>query len=475
MKNLGKITIFLLLITNMLYADVRATVDETNVELGDVVTYSLHLSGGDIKQPQIDTLCGNDVTSTSTQTSINMVNGNYSKTKTFSYEFMPQKSCTIEPIEVEIDGKIQKTNPVEIKVTKSASSVDADFILKLSSSKKEVFVGEPFDVSLILKQRVDAEALDSKFQAPSFKGFWIKAQSQPTKKQDDKYVYTKLSYTLAPQRVGDLNISQAKLQIAKRDHSRDSWGSWIPNVKWKTYFSNTLSIKAKPLPEGVTLVGHFNISATVTKKEVSQNEALNLTLEVLGDGNLEDIKSFKPYIDGVNVFDEKIVVKNHKLTQKMAFVADRDFTIPPFKLRFFNPQTKQIETISTNPIHIKVKNSKVKDEPLVVKKESKTEQKDKTVVVKESFSSLYGALLYIFGLVSGIVLMVFKPWNRYQQKEKKVSIKEPRKLLIKLLPFKNDKEVEEIMDILEKNIYHDSDIKVDKKVLKEIFKRYNIN
>jgi hypothetical protein len=477
MKSLGKIIFFLLLMISVANAGVRATVDETNVELGDTLTYSLHLSGEDIEEPHIDTLCGEDVISTSSQTSIQMINATYSRTKTLSYQFIPQKSCRIEPVEVNIDGQVYKSNAVDITVSKVKNNVDADFIMELNTSKTEVFVGEPFEVTLTIKQRVDAQALDSKFEAPKFKGFWIKTNPNPIKEESDKYINTILKYTIAPQRVGELNVSKAILKIAKRDHRNDAWGSWIPNVKWKTYFSNDLSIDVKPLPNGVSLVGNFSISATVDKMVVNKNEALNLNIEVLGDGNLEDIQSFKPYIDGVNVFDEKIVINGKKLTQKLAFVGDKDFTIPPFELKFFNPKTKQVQTVSTKPIHIKVNHAQVADVPLTIKKQNISNDDAPKTIVKQttSFSPLYSVVFYLFGLLSGVALMIYRPWDKIKSKEKKVSIKEPKKLLIKLLPFKDDEEVKNIVDALEQNIYHGTDNKVDKKALKEILKRYKID
>ncbi len=472
MKNLGNIIFFLLLINSLVHANVRATVDETNVELGDVVTYSLHLNGENIKRPNIDTLCGVDVTSTSAQTNMQMINGSYSKSYTLSYTFVPDKNCTIEPIEVTIDGKVQKSNSVTLEVTKAKFHPNADFIVELNTSKKEIYVGEPFDVVLLLKQKLDAEAIDNKFVEPKFKGFWVKRKSNPIRQQNSKYITTKIVYTLAPQRVGKLTISKAELHIAKRSKNDDMWGSWVPNVKWKTYFSNTLDIQVKALPEGINLVGNFNISASITKKQLNQNEALNLTLEVIGDGNLEDIDSFKPYIDGVNVFDEKIVIKNNKLTQKMAFVGDKDFTIPPFSLKFFDPNTKEIKTISTKPIKIKVNNTQPVNTTLNIKKSK--EQQTQKVFIKNHFLSFYNLIFYIFGLFSGIVLMRFKPWSIYKKNEKKVSIKEPKKLLVKLLPFKDDKNVQKIIDTLEENIYENNKIQIDKQLLKELLKKYGV-
>nr|WP_321268232.1 BatD family protein [uncultured Sulfurimonas sp.] len=472
MKNLGKIILFLFFLQLSLYASVRATVDSNSIEVGEMVTYSLHISGTDIDRPTIHTLCGVDVISTSSQTSIEMINGNISRSNILSYKFMPQKNCVIEPIEVEIDGQTHKSNSLEIKVGEVVANKDADFILELYTDAKEVFVGEPFEVTLLFKQKLGAEAVDSKFIAPELKGFWIKSETQPQRSQDTNYVISKVVYVMAAQRVGQLNISKAQMRIASRSHTKDSWGSWIPKIKWRTYYSNELNLDVKALPNGVNLVGNFSIKASVDKTEINPSEALNLSVEVLGDGNLEDIKSFKPYIDGVNIFDEKIVIKGNKLTQKIAFVAENNFSIKPFVLKYFDPLTKEIKTISTNEINIKVKNAKPKEQ-LTIKREEKEAPNVEASELKSSISTIWMLVIFILGAVFGVAIMLVKPW-KFFNREKSFSIKDHKMLLIKLLPYKNDEEVQKIVDILEKNIYSDAKIQLDKKLLKEIVKKYNL-
>ncbi|MEA3330802.1 MAG: BatD family protein [Campylobacterota bacterium] len=472
MKNLGKIVALLFLIPHAIYASVEASLDSRFVELGEMVTYSLSISGEDIERPNIHTLCDTDVISTSSQRSIVMVNGDVEKKYILSYKFIPQKSCEIEPIEIEVDGKIERSNAVSLKIKDGVAAQDAEFVLTLSSSKKEVFIGEPFEVTLLFKQREGAEAVDSKFVPPELKGFWIKEESKPVRYKEGEFTITKLTYTMSAQRVGNLHISKAQMKIASRSNKRDSWGAWIPNIKWRTYFSNELSIDVKALPVGVDLIGDFSIGATVDKNEINANEALNVRVQVSGVGNLEDIKSFKPYIEGVSVFDEKIAVAGSKLTQKMAFVADEDFTVPPFSLKYYDLKTKEVKTISTKEIKVLVKGAKVKPE-LTIKRPQDSEVKSVTEASSGEFSILLVIVTFIIGLACGIVLILFKPW-KILFKEKELNIKDPKVLLMKLLPFKSDEEVQKIIDILENNLYSDIEQEVDKKVLKEIVKKYEI-
>ena len=477
MKNLGKIVILLILITSSsLFGGVVAKVNSQSVSVGEIVTLSLILSGEDVSKPSLFKVCGYDVVSTSSQTSIKMVNMDYQKSYILSYKFMPQDSCTIEPIEVEIDGKTHKSEAIKIEVKPVSKTIDSDFELILETDKEELFVGEPFDLTLLFKQKRSTEVVDSKFVGPDLKGFWVKGESQPQRYNEGEYTVTKIVYTMAPQREGSLKISPAQMRIATRSSTKDSWGSWRPNVKWRAYFSNDLNLSVSALPAGLSLVGDFSINAVVEHKEISPNEALNITLEVEGSGNFEDIENFKPYIDGVSVFDEKIVLNDKGLTQKIAFVSDADFTIPSFTLKYFDPKTKEIKTISTQKISIKVKGEKKKD--LVLKRDEKEVTEVKVVkaaeVIQTGLSNSFIGIIFFGGLILGIVITLLKPWTFFTN-EKTVSIKDPKVLLVKLMPFKDDKEVQDLIDILEKNIYSNAGITVDKKVINELIEKYNIS
>lgn len=478
MKNLGKIVLLLSLFSMTLFGSVIASLQQGSVHVGDTVTYMLTITGKDIKRPLLSDICGHDITATGSQTSIESINGSYSKSYTLSYEFTAQKSCTIAPVNVMVDGHEESSNSVKLDVKPISQNLNADFVLTLKSAKKELYVGEPFTLTMYLKQNKNAQAADSKFIAPKFKGFWIKSQGQQQRTQNSDSIITKVVYNLAAQREGNLTIEPAQLKIATRVGS-SSWGMLMPQVRWRTYYSNSVNLHIKPLPNKAKLIGNFKISATAEKTEVNPNEAVKVTVEVDGEGNLEDIESFKPYLNGVNVFDEKINIKGNKLTQKLVFVGDSDFTIAPFKLHFFNPKTKRVEEIKTRPIHIKV-NGNVKKKALVVKSDTNSETNEAVAVTKPvkmevQNNYLYIGLAFVIGLLLGASLLFFKGFKS-EKKATKIDLNNEKLLLIKLLPYKeSDAEIAKIVAILEQNIYSSKKEKIDKKVLKELIKRYNIS
>jgi len=470
MKNLGKI-LLLFILQNSLWAGVVASVDSTSVTRGDMVTYTISMSGEDIKKPIIDSLCGSDIISTGSSTSIKSINGNMKRSYELSYQFIPTKSCVIEPVEVGIDSKKFKTKEIKIDLKEVTNSNDKDFILSLESNKKDLYVGEEFELTLLLKQKNRVRFVDSRFVAPKFNGFWIKKEFKPQKFQEGEYVITKIVYKLAPQRESLQTIKPALLKIAKRVKGRDMFGFMSQNVKWKNYLSNELKLDIKPIPNALKLIGNFKIDVEFDSDEVKLNEPFNLTIKVNGKGNLEDIESFKPYIKDVNIFDEKVVVKDSLLTQKIAFLSESNFTIPPFELKFFNLDTNKTETISTKEINVKVKNAKPKEE-LVIKREIvKSEPKIVVNVTKNSYFEL--SIFFILGTIFGVILMLLSPWNYFKKDIKSVNLKNPKILLIKLLPYKDNDDVKEIIEMIESNFYGDKRDTLDKKKLKAIVKKYN--
>jgi len=476
MKNLGKIVIALLILQSAIYAGVVASVDYKKVTVGETVTFSIKSTNANIDRPIINTLCDTNVIATSSQTNIEMINGNYTRTKIFNYEFMPRKTCMIQAISFNLDGKLQKTKPIQVEVVAATKDVNADFVIDLVSKKREVFVGEPFSVSMLVKQKHNAQALDSKFIAPKMNGFWVSGEPKQEKYDDGTFVITKLTYKISAQHAGELNITPAQLAVAKRSNTRDSWGAFMQDVKWKSYFSNGLKIHAKPIPQGAKFIGDFTISAKVDKKELNANEAVNVTIEVRGKGNLEDIDAFKPYIKDVSVFDEKPIVNAGLFSEKIALVGDADFVVPAFSLKFYNPNTKKLETIKTQEIKIKVNGSKPKKALNIQRDETEqvSSPKDTIVIHDKNLATWQIILVFALGGLLGAFVMFIKPWEKLKR-EKSFDIKDEKKLLIKLMPFKDDKDVQRIVDILEHNIYSKEKKEIDKKLLKEIMKRYDIS
>jgi len=486
MKSLGSILILIVTLSSGLYAGVRAELSRDSVSLGETVILRLHVDANTVEEPVVSKLCGVKILSSSHSTNMQIVNGNYTKTQLFSYSFNPMSTCKIEPITVKIDGKDVLTEELSLTVKPMSISKDSPFVLSMESEKTSVYVGEPFKVTIKLKQRHNAEAVDSKFAAPALKNFWTKAQQQSKRYKEGDYSITEITYIVAAQKSGALHIGRAQLQVAQRKHSRDAWGQWFPQLQWRSFFTNELDVQVKELPQGINLVGDFKIAALLDKNETAPNDAVNLTLQLSGSGNFEDVGSLKPFIDGVNIFEEDAItqggIKNGSYSgvwqQKMAFVSEHNYTIPPIELKYFNPETKNIVTISTKALHVKIKGKSAKQEKAL--KIERSDELNQVVKVETREVTSEPAYLWLISLIGGVaigILIMLVPWKRFQKEDdtlNSVNIRDEKSVLNFLLNYIDDAEAFEMLKLLEAKIYEGKNITIDKKQLKILLKRLHV-
>ncbi len=484
MTNLGKIIFTCILASTALYAKLNVYVDTDNVTIGEQVQLSIVAEGNKVTPPKVNSICGEEIVSTSTSTSVQGINGVFTKKQIFEYLFVPTKSCTIEPVEVSVDGVKELTKPINITVSPVKITKNSRFILQIESNKKRVYVGEPFMLTVIFKQKHGANAVDSKFTLPPLKNFWVKEESEGRKFEENGYTVQRLSYVLAPQKSGYHTIKPARIEIAARTQRQDTWGQWFATLKWRTYFSNELELEVLPLPDNLSVVGTFSISAEVDKTEVNASDAVNVTVIIKGSGNFEDIKGFKPKIAGVGVFEEEPSTKAYieqgeyqgVWKQKIAFVPTRDFTITPFALHYFDLESNRTKTIQTRPITIHVKNAATMSSPKPLKiKRAKIAQT--ATVEQDDPSGTFQSGFFVWGFGLGLVLGIFLgllPWRSWLHRKQtpQMSYKNERDVLSLLLHHLDDADAAAMASKLEAKLYEGRPVHIDAKQLKALYKKY---
>lgn len=483
MKNLGKIILFFALSLPLL-AEVKVSVDNDKVTRGENVTLTLSITGeGEVKIVPFDRLCGVDVQGRMQSRKEIFSNGKRAIELSLMYAFMPEKSCVIEPLSVSVGGKEHKTEPINITVSKMSISKNEPFIVKLDTDKKSVYVGEPFEMKVGFQQLKNMDVLAESISLTDSKNIWIKSEHKGKGYLQDGYARRDNIYAISAQQSGKLNLGPLRWDLQIRSHAKDYWGTWMTSAKRRAVFSNELEIDVKPLPEGVDLVGDINIEATVDKSEINAGEAVNVTITVKGRANVEDIHAFDLHLQGAQAFKEEPTLK-HMLedgkyvglfTQKLALVAQRDFTIPSFELRYMDVETDSVITIQSEPIKIKVLN------PIPLVKEELKISRPEIEAVKEekSFESsaltlVQGIFLFLGGVVLGLILSLI-PWHKIRHKEKSkqsISAKESKEVLQLLMGNMQDNgEIEELVQKLSENLYEGKSHAIDKKRLKAIVKR----
>lgn len=356
----------------------------------------------------------------SSSSSVQIVNGSLTRSvsNTYSYVLRADKEgeFTIGSASVVVDGDVVKSEPYQVTVVADASSAAAvaqggqqgktsqgtndpkvsgqDLFLKVTPSKKSVYVGEPLVLTYKLYTRVDVSQL-SFSKMPSYGGFWMKetGENNGTLRKSSEVV-NGMEYTtaeikkvvLVPQKAGKLSIDpmgvecMAQIMVQRNpQRSNDPFEAFFNDPFFtrgyttvqKNVETSALSLEVKPLPEdgkpsGFTgAVGNYNFSANIDRTETNTNEALNLTLTVSGSGNVELLNLPVPvFPPDFEVYDPKITSSVDANSQGMngtkkaeyLIIPRRagDFSIPEVAFSYFNPAKKQYVTLKSSEMIIKV-------------------------------------------------------------------------------------------------------------------------
>ena len=140
----------------------------------------------------------------------------------------------------------------------------------------------------------------------------------------------------------------------------------------KTVKSNPLSFTIRPTPQkgkpksfyGAVGSG-YSISASIDRSRVEAGEAVNLTVNVNGPGNLKPTADLKlPALPGFKVYDvasnagsvpNNGTLKSYKIFKTVIVpVSSGNYTIPALDWSYFDPTAKAYRTIRTKPLEIEV-------------------------------------------------------------------------------------------------------------------------
>jgi len=289
--------------------------------------------------------------------------------KILSFEIYPDKSVTIPSFTVVVDGKKYTTRPVKVEVAKGTGTGSAGgFAIRMKLDKSTVYQGEPLILTVDAVEPLQSGIAQMQYTPPAFKGFFVKPLGGERQIHQGEITIHRLQYLLTPQKAGTLRIDPAALRVGIRDLNApgDPFGIFGSPLKWVALRSNPLTVSVKPLPGQTDLVGHFEVKAQVDKTRVKANEPVNYTLEILGEGSLEDLNDPRFDIPGVTVYSDdavvKSTVKNGKLysswRKKYVFISDRDFTIPALKLTEYDYAEGKKRTLKTQPFSIQVSGGK---------------------------------------------------------------------------------------------------------------------
>jgi hypothetical protein len=456
-----------------LFASVQTYISSENINFGDSVTLKIEATGSDIEFGDIYEICKSNIENSSTSQSISIINGNTTKKLSKTFLFTPNKDCTIEPQEVKIDGKIEKTKPINIKVnTNIQQTQNENFKLEISSNKKNAYLYEPIDITIKLKRKENKEVLDIKLGDINFESFWVKQTKKEKSYREKGFIVHELYYTIYPQKSGKIDINPTSVNIALRKTGYDPFGFIATSAKWQRIYSNKIELNIKDIPNGINIVGDFDIKTSVDKTSTNANEAVNLNINISGHGNIDDINEFKLNIQDTNIYTDKAIKKNNSFKQTMAIVSEDSYEIPAIEFKYFSLKDKKVKIKKTKPIKIRVMQNS-KNIPIVQKQ---IQQRTNQTITQQSISKDDKILFFIMGVISTIIIIAIIYIIIKYRKNAIDSIEEmfptdKEKLKLLLPYFGRNKEIDKTVNDIEENIYHNKNYEIEiSKDIKEFIK-----
>lgn len=493
MKKFRFIFLFFLFL-NGLFADVKLDLPSICIK-DEPCIFNIEVEGENIKFPKLDEIAGFKTSIISNTSSTSIINSTISKKINRVYSIYPTKDFVFPSLNFIVDSKEFKTQEKQIKLSLPQKSKSNIFDFEISSSKKNLYVSESFELLLKFKYKTQTQILDLSFINPDFKNFWYKKLDYQNSYEENGFTITELKFLLFPQKAGELVIEPLRIDTQYVDNSSRSISFFSNSISKERIYSNALKFKVKELPKNINLIGNFEIKANVNKSQTKSLEAINYTIEIVGHGNFEDIKDFNLEIPGVNIYsnkpkiETKYIDNKNKGTYKKTYtiVSDKSYTIPSFSLSYFDKKTNKVFTKKTKEIYIDILDSKVNDSSLnkaVLEKLPKEvkEFKEKQIVKIIEESSLKDKLIYFsLGIIStlltlGLYYYVINLRNSKKLNEmpliKKVKLTKSSNELLKILSVYINKDPK--LDELIYNLENTKDVDILKKDIIKLLRRLNL-
>lgn len=334
---------------------VYVRVDKTRAEVKEEINLTLSVSSDstNIKNPVMPSLPNFNIYSSGQSRNVTMINGKVNVNMRFNYILSPRFAgkSAIKPFTVEVNGKIYKTEPIEIEVyrdgqsngsgakanqnpsyagavaykdkvkntktnnnTQSAKTSPVsteirnlpDFFMTARANKKEAYLNEQIDLRIRFYQNKSTFG-NPQYERPQMEGFIfedIKTNQGYETLAGTQYHYIEFETALFGILPGKATIGAAKVEYVPSNDVMDAFDMFFSSSsKPKTVDTDPIDILIKPLPEqgktaefGGAVGSNFEIETQVDKNTLSVGETLVLTTKISGIGNMRAVDTL-PSLD----------------------------------------------------------------------------------------------------------------------------------------------------------------------------------
>ena len=305
----------------------------------------------------------------------------------------------------------------------AATGADDNIFVQAWVDRSNVYPNEQVLLTYSLYTRYDTR-YEGFEQEPEISGFWIEefpmerdVERETVTLNGKRYVKADIrkialfptsaaAYTIKPGVIRASIRQQPQQTSIFDDFFDDSFfqgGSFFARRENKLLTPAAIQLTVNPLPDAGKpsgfqgAVGTFNLTASLDKREVKQNEPVTMTLVIEGQGNIEtmnrptvpELPDFKVY-DGnasTQLFKSGTVIGGRK-TFEVVFIPKKagKNVIPAFDFSFFNPASRQYVALKTPEFKLDVAPS---DKPMELPRELTSQAIFKKDVKSENMDIRY--------------------------------------------------------------------------------------
>lgn len=358
----------------------KASVNYNKVAINEVFTFEISSNvQGQIYQPDFNSLQIVGGPSQSNSSSVMIVNNKRQVVRNIKYIWKIRATkkgkFTIPSTLMKHNGQEYKTKPITISVTDASQSQKkakstSDFFVRISTSKKNIYLGEPFVITLKMYSHQSPRGIEN-LKLGESNGL-IKKDLYPNKK----------NYDTKTENINGVNyytiVLKQELCYAQTTGSIKIEPYYLSVLFQKGFFqqyrqeghSNSINITVKEMPGKKPknfngLVGNFKLKHSISKSTIKVNEAIDIKIKISGNGNLNLFDD--PVLSLPNDFDQfdPEVKRNIKTSPSgtsgnisFNFVVVPtfygDFEIPPYSFSYFDLNEKKYKTLTTGSFKIHV-------------------------------------------------------------------------------------------------------------------------
>lgn len=369
------------------------------------LTYSVNRRGQDIRLPDLGTFRLISGPSTSSSSSVQIINGEMTQTVsvTFTYFLRATETgtFTVPPATIMVGPVRHESNTVQIEVVSDSEGrsrlpdrpspvittgpVDIsgeDIFVRIILDKRGAYLGEAVTATIKLYSKLDLTGIEN-VRFPSFSGFFQQEIEVPSLRSLDREVIDGEIYgtgvlrqvILFPQRSGGISVDAFEMDALVRQRTTrrgtlfdDFFGGFetqrIP-VK-----SPTATLEVKPLPDPKPsdfsgAVGNFSLNVEVDPGKALTDDALTLRVTISGKGNLSLVG--EPKVDfppSFEIYDPGVreSIRNNAGGQEgsktyeylMIPRSEGNFRISPVQFSFFDPSAGSFRTVTSGETSLTV-------------------------------------------------------------------------------------------------------------------------